>query len=105
MCLRLALLLLLALVFASPFISRRADAIAQGRRLMVLAVDNSFSMHAGGRLDSAKQQASSAVSSVRPGDQGQVIAFGTQTHVMNQPSADPAELRAAVQAIPQGDSR
>jgi hypothetical protein len=105
MCLRLALLLLLALVFASPFISRRADAIAQGRKLVVLAVDNSFSMRANDRLAAAKQEASNTVSSVRPGDQGQVIAFGTQTQVMNQPSADPSELRAAVQGVTQGDSR
>src|ERR1700732_2825892 len=47
--LRALMLLLLALLFANPFI-RRAIPAASGNRLTVIAVDNSFSMRAGGRL-------------------------------------------------------
>src|SRR6516225_1056293 len=50
--LRLALLLLLALAFANPFIKRQA-ASAAGDKLLLLAIDNSFSMRAGSRLADA----------------------------------------------------
>src|SRR6266513_1682534 len=46
--LRLALLVLLVLAFANPFIKRAAGGIA-GDRLLLLAVDDSFSMRAGTR--------------------------------------------------------
>src|SRR5579863_10079166 len=44
--LRLALLLLLALAFANPYIKRSA-VNASGNKLILLVVDNSFSMRAG----------------------------------------------------------
>ena len=53
--LRLALLLLLVLAFANPFV-RRSAAEANGR-LLLIVLDNSFSMRAGTRLADAKQQA------------------------------------------------
>src|SRR5947209_11048877 len=46
--LRLLFLLLLILAFANPFVNR--DAAAPGGGLMLLVVDNSFSMRAGTRL-------------------------------------------------------
>src|SRR3974377_2033716 len=54
--LRLALLLLLILPFANPFINRNAAALASNR-LVLLVVDNSFSMRAGTRLADAKDAA------------------------------------------------
>ena len=48
--LRVALLILLALAFASPFIHISGAAVAGGKKLVVLAVDNSYSMRQGGRL-------------------------------------------------------
>src|SRR6267143_6401192 len=59
--LRVALLILLALAFANPFIHTSGAAAADGKKLVVLAVDNSYSMRQGGRLDRAKQQAAQAV--------------------------------------------
>src|ERR1700761_4752934 len=47
--LRLLWLVLLILAFANPFISRSAAAFSSNR-LMLLVVDNSFSMRAGNRL-------------------------------------------------------
>src|SRR5271154_4821297 len=44
--LRLAMLLLLILAFANPFFNRDAAAMASSR-LVLVVVDNSFSMHAG----------------------------------------------------------
>src|SRR3954464_13789372 len=54
--LRLALLLLLVLAFANPFIRRPVGSIA-GDKLLLLAIDDSFSMRAGTRLADAKQAA------------------------------------------------
>src|SRR5579862_4516862 len=51
--LRLLLLLLLIVAFANPFTNRSAAAIASSR-LVLLVVDDSFSMRAGTRLDDAK---------------------------------------------------
>src|SRR5581483_10635368 len=52
--LRLAVLLLLILAFANPFVNRNPAALA-ANRLVLLVVDNSFSMRAGTRLEDAKQ--------------------------------------------------
>src|SRR6266571_1026707 len=71
--LRVALLLLIALAFANPFVSRSGGA-AGGRKMLVIAVDNSFSMRFGDHLARAKQQAMNAVSELHPGERGQVLA-------------------------------
>src|ERR1700746_131341 len=62
--LRVALLVLLALAFANPFINRPAPR-ALGERLLVLAIDDSFSMRAGTRLADAKRAAISVLASRR----------------------------------------
>src|SRR5271154_6612208 len=54
--LRLLLLLFLILAFANPFINRDSAAFASNR-LVLLVVDNSFSMRAGTRLADAKDAA------------------------------------------------
>src|SRR5215471_17168190 len=59
--LRVALLLLLALAFANPFVSRPASSFS-GRKMLVIAVDNSFSMRYGDHLARARRQALNAVS-------------------------------------------
>src|SRR4051794_41210549 len=74
--LRVALLALLALAFANPFINTSGAAAAGGKKLVVLAVDNSYSMRQGNRLDRAKQQAVEALSAVRGGGKGIAVGFG-----------------------------
>src|SRR6202171_739891 len=59
--LRLLYLVLLIFAFANPFISRSAAAFSSNR-LMLLAVDNSFSMRAGTRLADAKNAAMGVLS-------------------------------------------
>jgi hypothetical protein len=98
------MLILLALLFANPFI-RRATNAANGKRLTVVAVDDSFSMRAGDRLRRAKDEAIQVLSKLNPGDQAQVVALGAQVQALTQPITDPAELRAAVNSIQQSDSR
>jgi hypothetical protein len=102
--LRAAILLLLALAFASPYINR-PGARASGDKLLLLAVDNSFSMRAGSRLADAKREAISVLGARNPSGRAQVLAFGSEVHVLTQPLQDSSALRAAVQSIEPGDSR
>jgi len=102
--LRTLMLLLLALLFASPFI-RRSAAATDGKKLTVVAIDRSFSMRDADRLDRAKNQAMQVLGSLKPGDQAQVIALAGQVQAMTQVSSDPAALRAAVASVQPSDSR
>jgi hypothetical protein len=102
--LRTLMILLLALLFASPFI-RRSAAASDGKKLTVVAIDRSFSMRDGDRLDRAKNQALQVLGSLRPGDQAQVIALAGQVQALTQVTTDAAALRAAVVAVQPGDSR
>jgi hypothetical protein len=101
--LRTLLLLLLALVFANPFINRTA-ANMSNEKLLLLVIDNSFSMRAGTRLADARREALSVLSSRRPSDRAQVMAVGSQIQVLTQPSQDAGALRAAVESLQPADS-
>jgi hypothetical protein len=102
--LRLALLILLALAFANPFISR-TNASAGGRTIVILAVDNSFSMRYDDHLSRAKQQALSAAAALAGDVRGQVLALGSHVHFMSQMINDPNALKAAIQSIQPSDER
>jgi hypothetical protein len=107
-CLRTALLLLLVLAFANPFI-RRTNAGASGR-LLVVVVDNSFSMRAAAGAGSTRfadaRRGALAVLAAKPnGQRAQVMALGSQLQVLTQPVEDAGTLRAAVEGIQQGDSK
>jgi len=102
--LRVALLLLIALAFANPFVSRVGGA-AGGRKMLVIAVDNSFSMRYGDHLARAKQQAMNAVSELHPGERGQVLAIGSRVHFLTQPVEEADQLKAAIQAIQPSDEQ
>jgi hypothetical protein len=99
--LRLLYLLLLIFAFANPFINRSAAAISSNR-LMLLVVDNSFSMRAGTRLADAKNAAINVLSG-KGAARAQVAEFGSQLRLMTQPIQDQSALRAAVHAIQPGD--
>jgi hypothetical protein len=99
--LRMLWLLLLILAFANPFINRNAAALASNR-LVLLVVDNSFSMRAGTRLADAKDAAVGLLAG-KGAARAQVAAFGSQLRLMTQPIEDQSALRAAVQAIQPGD--
>lgn len=99
--LRMLLLLFLILAFTNPFLNRDAAALASNR-LVLLVVDNSFSMRAGTRLADAKDAAMSVLSGKGPA-RAQVAAFGSQLRLMTKPIADQTALRAAVQTIQPGD--
>jgi hypothetical protein len=102
--LRAAMLILLALLFANPFI-RRAIPASDKRKITVVAVDNSFSMRAAGHLQRAKDEALGVVAKLTPGSQAQVVALGANVQALTQVITDPAELRNAVNSIQPSDSR
>jgi hypothetical protein len=99
--LRLAFLLLVILAFANPFINRNTATLSSNR-LVLLVVDNSFSMRAGTRLADAKDAAMNVLAG-KGAARAQVAAFGSQLRLMTQPIEDQSALRAAVQAIQPGD--
>src|SRR5271168_4782441 len=87
--LRLLLLLLLILTFANPFINRNTASLASNR-LVLLVVDNSFSMRAGTRLADAKSAAMNVLSG-KGAARAQVAAFGSQLRLMTKQIEDQAE--------------
>ncbi|MGA2577764.1 MAG: BatA and WFA domain-containing protein [Bryobacteraceae bacterium] len=99
--LRLLVLLLLILAFADPFVNRDTATLSSVR-LVLLVVDNSFSMRAGTRLSDARDRAMRVLSG-KGAARAQVAAFGSQLRLMTQPIEDQSALRAAVEAIQPGD--
>jgi hypothetical protein len=99
LALRAAVLALLALAFARPFLQSRSGAwAAGGPKLTVLAIDQSFSMRQGDRLERAKREAMQVASQLRPGDKLAVLAFGSQLQVLG-------DSPAVIQTIEATDTR
>jgi hypothetical protein len=106
--LRVLLVVLLALAFARPFF-RHKNVLASDKLLLV-AVDNSYSMNAksdgatpGTRLEEAKRGALDVIAHKAPGQKAQVISLGGQMSLLTQPVQDAGALRAAVEGIAPGD--
>ncbi len=101
--LRCALVLMVVLAFANPFV-RRAAVDANGR-LLLIVLDQSFSMRAGTRFADAKQQALAVLDAKPQAQKAQIVALGGKLNMLTQPIADPAQLRAALESIQVGDGR
>jgi hypothetical protein len=99
--LRSALVLLVVLAFANPYV-RRASADANGR-LLLIVLDNSFSMRAGTRFLDAKQQALAVLAGKSHAQKAQIMALGGKLDVLTQAIADEAQLHAALDGIQPGD--
>jgi hypothetical protein len=81
--LRSLIILLAVAAFANPFLRRRANA---NRGLMLIVLDNSFSMRAGTHFDDAKRQAIELLNSKSHSQRGQVIALGGQLQLLTEPT-------------------
>jgi hypothetical protein len=103
--LRTALVLLIALAFAHPYVRQAAAPASRTGEVTVLAIDNSLSMRAGNRLDQAKQMARRMVAGLRAGQRAQVLAFGARVQVMSEVTDDHAPLNAGIDAIESSDAR
>jgi len=99
--LRFALILLIVLAFANPFI-RRAAAGANGH-LVIIVLDNSFSMRAADRFAQARQQALAALAAKPHSAKAQIMALGGRLDILTQPITDDTQLHAALQSIQPGD--
>ena len=99
--LRSVLVFLVVLAFADPFV-RRPPADANGH-LHLIVLDRSFSMRAGTRFATAKQQALETLAAKPHGDKAQIFALGGQVEMLTQPIEDAVQLRAALEGIQPGD--
>ena len=100
--LRSVLVLLVVLAFSNPFIRHTSD--DANSRMLLLVLDNSFSMRAGTRFADARQQALAVVAAKPHTQKAQIVALGGQLEALTQPIDDDAQLRAALQSIQPGDS-
>src|SRR5215472_10729183 len=105
LALRSLLVILLALAFAAPFVRTTGPAAIQGPKLMVLALDDSFSMRQGDRLQRAKDQAIGALRGLHADDRAQVVSFGAGVRMMSDVTNDTAALRSGIQAVVATDDR
>src|SRR5689334_22845205 len=103
--LRTLLIALIVLAFAQPFIYQQVLPRTRSGEITVFAIDNSLSMRAAGRLDEAKREAKSAVSNLRAGERGQVLAFGSRVQVMSEITDDHAPLNSGVDSVEASDAR
>jgi hypothetical protein len=99
--LRFAFVLLLVLAFADPFIRRAASNSSED--LLLIVVDNSFSMRAANHLDEAKKDALAVLNTRKAAQRVQIVALGGQVQILTSPLADPLLAAAALQSIQPGD--
>ncbi len=101
LALRLALLALLALAFANPFVTAPPTATNRDR-LLVLAIDRSLSMRYGDHLEQAKRFAREALRGAA-GGMAVVASFDTGVEFLAGPTNDRASLDSAISSIQAGD--
>jgi hypothetical protein len=105
LALRTALILLIVLAFAHPYMRQAVAPASRTGEVTVLAIDNSLSMRAGNRLDEAKQMARRMVAGLGAGQRAQVLAFGARVQAMSEVTDDHAPLNAGIDAIEASDAR
>ena len=96
--LRCALVVLVAVAFANPFL-RRVTAGGGNSRLLLVVLDNSFSMRAGTRFVDAKEQALEVLAAKPRAQNAQVVSLGTRVEMRTRAISDEAQLRAAVESM------
>ena len=97
--LRLLLLLLLAIAFSQPYFDQNVP-ISSGKRLKLIAIDNSFSMRRGSSLEDAKRAAQGEAAG-----RAQVLSFGSVVREMGPITDDVSALRASIAAVTAGDEK
>jgi len=103
--LRAALILLLVLAFAHPYIQQHLLPQSRTNEVTVVAIDNSLSMGANGRLAQAKQEAKSVISGLRPGQRAEVLAFGSRVQAMSEVTDDHTPLNAGIDSVEVSDAK
>ncbi len=100
LALRIALLLMIALAFAKPFLNRPPTSLTAGAAgTHLILVDTSVSMSRAGVFDQAIAVASQTVDDVPPGTLLQLLNVDDALHIGSSLSADKAAHRAAVSGL------
>ncbi len=99
--LRALLVLLAVLAFANPFIRRPAN--DPTGRLLLIVLDNSFSMRQGTRFADAKAAALRTLAARPSSQKAQIVALGNGVQMLTQPIDDAAQLRSALEGVQPGD--
>ncbi len=102
---RAAVVALLALAFARPFLPDRTVAGASPGREVVILLDRSFSMGAAGRWSRATDAAREVVRGLGPEDRATVVVFDDAAEAATAPGAPPAALLAAIDSASPGAGR
>jgi hypothetical protein len=102
LALRLCLFTLLAFAFADPFVQHQVTR-STSKPLTVIAVDRSFSMRSGDRMQQAKTLAHLMVHAVPRGSRAEVLAVDSHVQTLTQIGGDQGTLDAAVDSIEAGD--
>jgi hypothetical protein len=102
LALRLALLVLLALAFANPFVMR-STASQSRRKLTLIAVDRSFSMRDADHMERAKEEARRLVRDLPAGFVAQIAALDSHLETLTANETERASLNAAIDGLTAGD--
>jgi len=102
--LRALVLLLIAAAFAEPYVRGHLPGAAP-ERLLVLAVDDSFSMRAGTRMEDARRAALAVVAAKARDTRAQVVALGSRAEELTEQQQDAAVLATAIRRITPTDAR
>lgn len=95
---RLALLVLLVLAFAQPFFNQ-AVPVSSGKRLLVIAIDRSFSMRAHGHFAQAQAAAQRTLDSASPALPVTVLAVDSLVETLAKPQIGKEAPRAAISSV------
>ena len=99
--LRILSVILLCLAFAQPWFARQNDATAS-RLHHIIAVDQSLSMRAEGRWDSALEQAESILDNAAPSDSIELIGFDRQVRRIANSENSLAAVSSALATLEPG---
>ncbi|MDH3547431.1 MAG: BatA domain-containing protein, partial [Gammaproteobacteria bacterium] len=102
---RVAMLLLLALILAKPIWTKTAPAFSESAATHVVLIDTSASMLRAGVFDRAVEAARNAIDSIPNGSLIQVVNADSRIHVAGELSADKAVHRSALATIEAGATR
>ncbi len=103
LALRVALIALLALAFANPFVNETASS-ASRRRMTVIAIDRSFSMRNRNHIELAKAEAHRIVNSLSGRSVAEVVALDARVETLTGSEFDKAPLNAAIDTVGATDS-
>ena len=102
MLLRVAVLLLLALVFAKPYFEQ-SIVDASARRLVVIGLDQTASMRAGTRWADARREALALLQSLPVNAKVRVISLNVNAAALTGADDSREQVRDAITALPVGD--